>query len=395
MPTHSRRPPSYRLHKGSGQAVVTLDGRNVYLGVHGTPASREAYDRVVSEWLANGRKLVEAAPVTIAELVVAYLRHVDERYSSREPVNIRYALKPVRETYGTTPAADFGPVALKAVRFGFSEAGNCRTMVNKRVRMIVRMFRWAVSEQMIPAAVWEALRSVEGLPKGAKGTRESPKVRPVADADVDAVLPFLTRPVRAMVLFQRLTGARPGEVCIMRTCDLDMAGDVWEYRPYAHKGDHADRARVVFVGPAAQDVIRPFLRAVPTEYLFQPREADADRLAALRASRKSKVQPSQVDRSKPAPAKKPGAKYTPNSYRQSIIRGVARANQARCEADADAPPIPDWHPHQLRHSAATSLRRGFGLDVARAVLGHTSPDVTEVYAELDQDKAREAMGRVG
>ena len=46
-------------------------------------------------------------------------------------------------------------------------------------------------------------------------------------------------------------------------------------------------------------------------------------------------------------------------------------------------------------SAATRLRREFGLDVARAVLGHSSPVVTEVYAELDEAKAAEAMARMG
>ena len=38
------RVPSYRLHKPSGQAVVTLDGRDFYLGAYGTPASKAEYD---------------------------------------------------------------------------------------------------------------------------------------------------------------------------------------------------------------------------------------------------------------------------------------------------------------------------------------------------------------
>ncbi len=58
------------------------------------------------------------------------------------------------------------------------------------------------------------------------------------------------------------------------------------------------------------------------------------------------------------------------------------------------PSIPHWHPHQLRHNAATRLRREFGFEVARAVLGHSSPVVTEVYAELDGAKAAEAMEKV-
>ena len=73
---------------------------------------------------------------------------------------------------------------------------------------------------------------------------------------------------------------------------------------------------------------------------------------------------------------------------------MAKANAARLKDDPEAEPIPDWHPHQLRHAVATGLRREFGLDFARAVLGHSSPVVTEVYAELDEAKAREAMERM-
>jgi hypothetical protein len=36
MPKLKTKTPSYRLHKGSGQAVVTLSGKDIYLGVHGS-----------------------------------------------------------------------------------------------------------------------------------------------------------------------------------------------------------------------------------------------------------------------------------------------------------------------------------------------------------------------
>jgi len=52
-----------------------------------------------------------------------------------------------------------------------------------------------------------------------------------------------------------------------------------------------------------------------------------------------------------------------------------------------------WQP--LRHNAATNLRKEFGLDVARVVLGHRSAAITEVYAELDHSKALEVIGKVG
>jgi integrase len=54
-----------------------------------------------------------------------------------------------------------------------------------------------------------------------------------------------------------------------------------------------------------------------------------------------------------------------------------------------------WHPHQLRHNAATFLRKEFGLETARIILGHRSAVITEVYAEQDKEKALEAIVKVG
>jgi integrase len=49
----------------------------------------------------------------------------------------------------------------------------------------------------------------------------------------------------------------------------------------------------------------------------------------------------------------------------------------------------------LRHNAATFLRKEFGLETARIILGHRSSAITEVYAEQDQQKAMEAIVQVG
>src|SRR5262245_36288688 len=74
--------PSYRKHKASGQAVVTLNGHDEYLGPYGTKASKNLYDRLVAEWLASGRG---RAPQTgnglsVAEAMAAYLRHAKSYY---------------------------------------------------------------------------------------------------------------------------------------------------------------------------------------------------------------------------------------------------------------------------------------------------------------------------
>jgi integrase len=393
--TPPRRLPKYRHYKPKDLAVVRLDGRDVYLGRFDSPESREKYRRVVAAWLANlpkteaDRPAVHAEDPTVAELLLAYLRFVDGYYlkdgaPTKEPVNIRLALRPLRRLYGHTPARDFGPLALKAVRQAMIEAGLCRNEVNKRVRHVVRAFKWAVENELVPSAVHHGLKAVSGLRRGRSAARESEPVWPVAKADVEAIRPRVSRQVWAMIELQRLTGMRPGEVVQIRTADLDMAGAVWSYTPREHKTQHHGHERVVYLGPKAQEVLRPWLRADRAAYLFSPAEAVEERWARLRAARQTPLTPTQrARRRQPRRSRPLGAHYTTMSYGHAIAKACQRAG------------VPRWHPHQLRHSAATRLRREFGLDTARAVLGHASSDVTETYAEMDMTKAAEAMKRIG
>jgi len=53
--------PSYRLHRQSGQAIVTLNSNDVLLGKHGTAASKADYGRIIADWIANGRRRPNAA----------------------------------------------------------------------------------------------------------------------------------------------------------------------------------------------------------------------------------------------------------------------------------------------------------------------------------------------
>ena len=54
-----------------------------------------------------------------------------------------------------------------------------------------------------------------------------------------------------------------------------------------------------------------------------------------------------------------------------------------------------WNPHQLRHTAATEIRRTFGLEAAQVVLGHSAADVTQLYTERDLNLAREVAAKLG
>ena len=179
----SARIPSYRLHKPTGQAVVTLSGKDHYLGRHGSPESRREYERLIAEWLVNRHRPPEPTSrfpdLTMNELLVAYWDHVQSYYvkdgkPTSEPGTIRQALRPVRELYGDTPAQDFGPLALKAVRQAMIEPGWCRSFINKQVNRVQQMFAWAAGEELVPLAVYQALTTVAGLRQGRiRGPREA------------------------------------------------------------------------------------------------------------------------------------------------------------------------------------------------------------------------------
>lgn len=82
---------SYRLHKASGRAVVTLRGRNIYLGKYGSPESRAAYDRAMREFIAaRGVSPAERSSLTVAEFVLIYWRHAKSNY----PPAVRGRLDP-------------------------------------------------------------------------------------------------------------------------------------------------------------------------------------------------------------------------------------------------------------------------------------------------------------
>src|SRR5688500_4682805 len=100
--------PAYRLHKQSGQGIVTLSGRDVLLGKHNSPESRERYNRVVGEWQANGRTLpTPPAAVTVTMLVIAYWKHCQTHYagSDGELAANKAALRLFRRLYEKTPVA--------------------------------------------------------------------------------------------------------------------------------------------------------------------------------------------------------------------------------------------------------------------------------------------------
>jgi len=391
--------PKYLHHKPSGQARIRVAGNDIYLGAYGSPESKREYNRISAELEANApiaavgnTKSKAAKTVTVAELVKAFWLHakVHYRHPDGNPTSeiawLKESLEVVIELYGHTPAVEFGPLALKAVRQKWLAADLARTTINARTNRVRRVFKWAASEELVPVATHQALATVAGLAKGRTAVRESEPVLPVIDLHVAATLPFLQPTLRAMVLVQRLTGCRPQDVRQMRAGEIDRSGTPWVYQPPRHKTQYRGAVRTVLIGKAAAEVLKPFLdAAAPGALVFTPAGARRERFAKMRAARKTKVQPSQVNR-----AKKPGRsmKRVPEQF---TIQGYAQAVARACKNAG----VPAWHPNQLRHTFGTEVRARFGLEAAQVTLGHTKANVTQVYAERDMALAETVADKIG
>jgi integrase len=247
------------------------------------------------------------------------------------------------------------------------------------------MFAWAVSREMIPPSVYQAMQTVPGLKKNRSSAREKPPVDAVPDEVIERTLEHLNPTVAAMVRFQRLSGCRPQEVCGIRADEIDRSDpSCWAYRPGRHKGQHHEQDRVIFIGPKGQAILAPFLALGGDGLLFSPKRAEADRAAAKRAGRVTPLYPSHQRRRRASmPKRWPGDRYTRHSYRVAIQRACDRAG------------VPKWHPHQIRHTAGTAIREAFGIEHSKAVLGHSEISSTLIYAAQDLARAREVARKVG
>lgn len=328
-------------------------------------------------------------PVTVAELAADYLEFARGYYvkggkPTGEHTTIGYALRHLVRECGDMQVSDFGASEIRRIQAIFVGLGWARKTVNSQTRRVVRMIRWGVSEGRIDPAVLTSAQSVPGLKPGRTAAADYDRIQPVPESAIEAIRPHVSPVVMAMVDLQRFSGMRPGEVCKLRTRDIDQAREVWEYRPRDHKTAHHGRSRVILFGPRAQSVLMPWLK--PDDQgapIFSPRESERIRAEKRRQAR---VTPLAVaDRGRALMGGKPsvGPCYSPETYRKAIVRACTKAG------------IAPWHPNQLRHLAATNIRREFGIEVARAVLGHSCVEMTEIYAEIDMDKARDAMQKLG
>ncbi|MDD5457878.1 MAG: site-specific integrase [Phycisphaerae bacterium] len=352
----------------------------------------------------ESEKTITGRPENIAELAKAYTNYANKYYlddngnPTSEPLHIRYALKPLIDLYGSLAIEEFGPLKLMDVREKMIKLGWCRKQINKQICKIKRMFKWAVSTQLISSFLYQALATIEGLKRGRSAAKEGKKVKPIDEKHVYQILNYATPVIATMVELQLLTGMRPGELVQMKPKDIDRSDEVWHYFPERHKNEYRGHERIVPLGPQGQRILMPFLLRNADSYCFSPAESEKFRLEKRTEDRQTPLSCGNTVGSnrKDNPQKQPGDHYDSCSYAKAVKAAIdaARKDIKARGGDPDEE-LPKWTPYQLRHTAATKARKLFNYETAGALLGHSNMSATAIYAERNQGLADEVAKKLG
>lgn len=361
----ARKPPKYRRHSTRDLGFVEHAGKRTYfVGAFNSPESYEAYLAYLRAhgYLVYERGRVPAHGTTLGLLTDRFLQWAAVTYPGGRRshcANLKDAVKKLLLGFGNMPATEFTPLRMKELQAWLISKGLARRTINDTTARVRLIFKWGVSEELVPVATYQALLTVPGVQRGRSGVKDPPPRRPVEWSRVEATLPKLNPTVRAMVRFHWLTGVRSRSICLARVEQFERSGKLWLWHP-RHKTERLGHVLTVFVGPKAQKIVAPFLKGKsPSDVVFQPLNKSGQRSKRYRSA------------------------YDPDSYRKAVRRAAKKAKVAH------------WSPHQLRHARGTLVREKHGLEAAQAALGHARIDATQIYAQKQLALARmvaETMG---
>jgi integrase len=369
------RMPKYRKHSTRNVGFVEWKKKRHYFkGAYNSIQSIAEYKKFVLEHVgsvAASPKPIASPGCTVNVLCRDFL--VQLREQSLKNLrgtygNYRNALQPFCKRYGNEQAASIGPRLLKEWQKELASKELSRGYINGSISKIKQVWRWAASEEILPASVWHGLQSVKSLAPGKTPAREAVKRKPLPWSHLQELLPSLSPNVRAMVLLQWHSGARSQSIVMACPSQFERDGDFLLWRP-RHKTETWGEGKelVIPLGPRAQEVIGPFLKGRPDRPMFCPRWFGKN--------------PRYGDR------------YTSGSYHDCIQHAIRRLNKRN--QVAHVPALPLWTPHQLRHAKGHAVRKIYGLEAAQAVLGHESLSATEIYSARRLDLAKKVAWETG
>ena len=345
IPRLCRNSKGYRFAK-------TADGCQHWFGHESDPASRQKYAAFLTEQQQSPAGVQALPPKTcsVNEVCLAFLTKYATRYRrpdgnpSAEVDCFKSAIRILKPLFGETPAAEFGPVRLRVVRDAMIAAQWSRNFINKQIRRVRMMFRFAVSLELIPASILAALDSFSALSEGETSAPDHAPRAAVSEASLNAVRLVLTAYHRDICDLLMLTGARPGEVMSLTGAMIERTGDVWRANLRHHKTAKRGKSRILYFNISAQAILMRHGKADPQARLFPTRRDSLSR-AFQRACKRAKVEP--------------------------------------------------FVPHALRHTVATLVTDDQGLDAAQQLLGHSTAAMTRQYSKASEKLAVKAAKSLG
>lgn len=276
--------------------------------------------------------------------------------ASRAEADIwRAAINELKTRHQSVKANEFSPEMLRTLQ---RELGArvvqttglrmARTTVNKYVKRIQGLFAYGRDVGLVKRDVYYSLLEVQPVKKGSTLARTPEKIKPMRLDQYRAAIAWTyskprvkqKRQLRAMIRFHRLTGARPGEIVILRQCDIRpvKGTDYFLWTPYQHKTRHHGQTREIQILKRAMRVIKPFLEAVkPSEHVFT---------------------------------------YDVHNYGRAVRYACRKMG------------VDQFTPNQLRHWGVTNDYNKHGLEVAADRAGHSTTRTTEeVYVEKNRKRS--------
>ncbi len=357
-----RRKPPGMLKHSSGQARVIVDGVAHFFGKWGTPGAHTRYAEVLKLWHNGGeiapgriRDVTDAPLQSIASLTVTYSDWIDNSrlyQKDGKPTTqrgiIRVALKELNQFAGATPAAKFTSRVLVAHRDVLRAREDDLTPqgVNRKIGLIKQVVAWAAERGLMPETNAAVIRAVQPLRAGPRTRRQ-----PVPLEDLRKTLPLLKPVIADMARLQYLLACRPGEICSMRWCDIDVPEDrvaPWRYVVRGAKTEHHGHETVYFANERAKEVMRRHMRLPQSSFVFR-----TDRRQC----------------------------FTTKDYTRALRKAAREAGVAEFTA------------HQIRHLSITTIAndpRG-GQAAASAAANHRSRSMTDAYVHNDPSLAVSAV----
>ncbi len=248
MPARQRPLPLYH-HKPSGLVRTRIDGKDVYLGQHGSPEAAAEYARLQAEvHRAQHRPKPRLVYELLAEFVIAHKLYAGAKLSKND-AKIRKTIQRALEVnlLAEQPIGEIKPGHVEAFLDHLAslviekrdEHGNVveskprhvRSSCNEMGQILLRVFKWGERKGHAPIGTLGRLNAVEFLKWGQSPARESVDVKPVPVETVTATIGHATRVVGDMMRVHLLTGMRSDELCNMTPGQIDRAGEVWWYTP--------------------------------------------------------------------------------------------------------------------------------------------------------------------